>query len=48
MVKRSKADCSDALWLESHVLCIPVSHDYNSNDMEYVAECVRAWEKSRS
>jgi hypothetical protein len=39
-------DLSETLWLEGHILCIPVSDDYNLNDMEYVCDAVSAWEKA--
>jgi hypothetical protein len=44
-VKCSGCDISDTLWLESHIISIPVSHDYGLNDMEYVAESIRQWQE---
>jgi len=44
-VINSDTDISDTLWLESHIISIPVSHDYNLNDMEYIAECIQQWQK---
>lgn len=43
-VKSSDCDIEDTLWLESHILSIPVSHDYNLNNMEYIAECIQQWQ----
>lgn len=47
-VKSSGCDIDGTLWLESHIISIPVSHDYNLNDMEYIAECIQQWQKSNS
>jgi hypothetical protein len=44
-VKSSGVDIDDILWLESHIISIPVSHDYNLNDMEYIAESIQRWQK---
>ncbi|KAF5426065.1 hypothetical protein C5S39_15300 [Candidatus Methanophagaceae archaeon] len=44
-VKSSGVDTDDTLWLESHIISIPVSHDYNLNDMEYIAESIQRWQK---
>ena len=43
-VKNSNLDITDVLWLESHIISIPVAHDYNLNDMEYIAECIQQWQ----
>jgi hypothetical protein len=45
MVRRSGANIADTLWLEAHILSIPVSHDYNVNDMERIAESFAEWER---
>jgi dTDP-4-amino-4,6-dideoxygalactose transaminase len=29
----------DVYWLEGHIISIPVSQEYNLNDMEYIAHC---------
>jgi dTDP-4-amino-4,6-dideoxygalactose transaminase len=42
-VLKSKTDIKDTLWLEDHIISIPVSQDYNLNDMEYIADSVSAW-----
>jgi hypothetical protein len=42
-VNKSKADITGARWLEEHIISIPISHDYNLNDMEYIAEGVNQW-----
>jgi dTDP-4-amino-4,6-dideoxygalactose transaminase len=44
-VKQSCANIEDALWIEDHVLCFPVSQDYGANDMEYIATCVDEWHR---
>lgn len=44
-VKNTDCDIGDTLWLESHIISIPVSHDYNLNDMEYIAESIQQWQK---
>jgi len=44
-VKRLGSDIDDTLWLEAHILSIPVSHDYNLNDMEYIVRCVTEWSR---
>ena len=44
-VKHSNCDIDDVLLLETHIISIPVSHDYNLNDMEYIAECIEEWQK---
>jgi len=43
-VRSSDCDIGDALWLESHIISIPVSHDYNLNDMEYIAKSIQEWQ----
>lgn len=43
LVKKSRLDISDVLWLESRILSFPVSQDYNLNDMEYISENVNNW-----
>ena len=43
-IKESGAGIAGALWLESHILCLPVSQDYGLNDMEYIALCIREWQ----
>jgi hypothetical protein len=43
-VKESKAEITDTLWLDEHIISFPVSHDYNLNDMEYICACVRQWQ----
>jgi len=42
-VKRSNMNIDDVLWLESHIISIPVSQNYNLNDMEYIAKCIQEW-----
>lgn len=44
-VIESDMDISDTLWLESHNISIPVSHDYNLNDMEHIAESICLWQR---
>jgi hypothetical protein len=44
-VKKSGVDIEDVLWLESHIISFPVAHDYNLNDMEYICENIRQWQK---
>jgi hypothetical protein len=46
MVRRSGTDIEDTLWLEEHILSIPVSHDYNTNDMERIADAVQEWRRT--
>lgn len=38
LVKMSKINIDDILWLESHILSFPISQDYSLNDMEYIVE----------
>jgi len=45
LVRMSKINIDDVLWLESHILSFPVSQDFNLNDMEYIAENVHNWGK---
>ena len=46
LVKNNKKiDVSDILWLESHIISIPVSQEYNLNDMEYVVKSINKWKK---
>lgn len=47
-VVRSGVDITDTLWIENHVISIPVSHDYNLNDMQYIADCIAQWERGKS
>jgi dTDP-4-amino-4,6-dideoxygalactose transaminase len=42
-VLESGTDIDDTLWLESHIISIPVSHDYGPEHMQYVAECIERW-----
>lgn len=44
-VLKSGQDIEDTLWLEAHIISIPISHDYGLNDMEYIADCVHQWQK---
>jgi hypothetical protein len=44
-VRESGLDIEDVLWLEEHILSIPVSQDFGVNDMEYIANCVADWKK---
>ena len=44
-VKASDANIEDALWLEDHILSIPVSQDFSVNDMEYIATCFAEWNR---
>jgi hypothetical protein len=44
-VLNSSKDIEDTLWLEAHIISIPVSHDYNLNDMEYIADSIYQWQK---
>lgn len=46
-VLESGMDISETLWLENHIISIPVSHDYNLNDMEYIAESIMQWQRSQ-
>jgi hypothetical protein len=39
-------DISDTLWLEDHILCIPVSDDYSLNDMEFVCTTAGQWDRA--
>lgn len=45
-VIESGVDITDTLWLEAHNISIPVSHDYNLNDMEYIAESIEEWHRT--
>ena len=45
-VLKSGRNIGDTLWLEAHIISIPVSHDYNLNDMEYIADCIHQWQKN--
>ena len=45
-VRNSGGDIDDTLWLESHIISIPVSHDYNLNDMEYITGCIQEWQRN--
>jgi hypothetical protein len=45
VVLKSGKDIGATLWLEDHIISIPVSHDYNLNDMEYIADCIHQWQK---
>jgi len=42
-VARAACRIDDVLWLEAHILSIPVSHDYGLNDMEYIVKCTEEW-----
>lgn len=43
LIRESPFAIEDALWLEDHILSIPVSEDYNLNDMEYIVKCTQEW-----
>jgi hypothetical protein len=45
-VRQSQCDIEDVLWLEEHILSIPVSHDYGLNDMEYIVACTEEWSRA--
>jgi dTDP-4-amino-4,6-dideoxygalactose transaminase len=47
LVKTKLNDIDDILWLESHIISIPVSQDYNLNDMEFIVNSIQRWEKSK-
>ena len=40
---QTDVDVSDALWLEEHILCVPVSHDYSLSDMEAICCAADKW-----
>ena len=42
-VKYNGNNIDDTLWIENHIISIPVSHDYNLNDMDYICECIKKW-----
>lgn len=39
-------DSGDAAWLEDHVLSIPVSDDFNLDDMTRIVEATREWSEA--
>jgi hypothetical protein len=39
-------DITDTLWLEQRLLSIPISEDYNLNDMEFICEQAQLWKRS--
>jgi dTDP-4-amino-4,6-dideoxygalactose transaminase len=43
---RNTVDISETLWLEEHILSIPVSDDYSCNDMEFICDRIAEWEKA--
>jgi hypothetical protein len=45
-VKKLTCDITDVLWLEDHIISIPVSHDYSLNDMEYIVRCSDEWKRA--
>ena len=45
LVHKCDRDIEDTLWIEKHVLSFPVSHDYGTNDMEYICNCVYEWKQ---
>jgi len=47
LVHKSGLNIEDTLWIEKHVISFPISHDYGGNDMEYICECVSAWEHGK-
>lgn len=47
-VLRSGADIEETRWLEAHILSLPVSHDYNLNDMESIVESVDEWRRAQA
>lgn len=46
-VKKSNLDITDILYLESHIISIPVSPEYNLNDMEFIASTIASWAKNQ-
>lgn len=38
----------DTLWIEKHVISFPVSHEYGTNDMEYICKCVDEWKQGNT
>ena len=44
-VIESNCNIEDARWIEDHIISIPVSQDYDLNDMEYITESIYEWHK---
>ena len=38
LIRSRSVEFKDAIWLEEHIISIPVSQDYNLNDMEYIVK----------
>jgi hypothetical protein len=39
-------DITDTLWLERHILSIPIAEDYGQSDMERIVEAVDQWQRA--
>jgi len=43
LAEQDRVDITGALWLEQHVVSIPVAEDYDSADMERIVEAASSW-----
>lgn len=46
LVRNCGLDIEDTVWIEKHVISFPVSHEYGTNDMEYICHCVDDWKRN--
>jgi dTDP-4-amino-4,6-dideoxygalactose transaminase len=45
---QDRVDTTDAIWVQDHVLSIPVSQDYGERDMERICEACHDWRRAGS
>jgi len=43
---QDRVDISEAQWIEDHVISIPVSQDYGSDDMERICQACAEWQRA--
>lgn len=45
LVKKYSTEFPDVTYLEDHIMSIPVSQDFNLNDMEYISDIINVTKK---
>jgi dTDP-4-amino-4,6-dideoxygalactose transaminase len=43
LIKERADEFPDTIWLENHIISIPVGQDYNTNDMEYIVKITNSF-----
>lgn len=46
IVKNSNLDNEASIWIENHIISIPIAQNYNLDDMLYISKCINEWQKT--